>query len=354
MVRDRLGFELRRRGHRLRLLRLRAQALLADRHRLHLPHRQRRRGRRRPEHRCRGLRHLQRQRRLERGRRHQRLLPDDRRDVRAGGQRRQQPGRGHLPAHRQPVPGHQRRRRQLQPDLPVHRRQRLQRPDRQRHPNGLAAFGGGSTTGNTVTVTNPGSQSGKVGTAVSLQISGSDSASGQTLTYSATGLPAGLSISSSGLISGTPTTAATSSVTVTAKDTTGATGSTTFSWTVSAATGNTVTVTSPGNQTGTVGKAVSLQISGSDSASGQTLTYSATGLPAGLSISSSGLISGTPTTAATSSVTVTAKDTTGATGSTTFSWTVSSSSSCASPGNKVANGTFASGATSWTSSPRHR
>ena len=62
--------------------------------------------------------------------------------------------------------------------------------------------------------------------------------------------------------------------------------------------GNTVTVTNPGNQTGTVGTAVSLQIHATDSASGQTLTYSATGLPAGLSInSSSGLITGTPTTA---------------------------------------------------------
>ena len=38
--------------------------------------------------------------------------------------------------------------------------------------------------------------------------------------------------------------------------------------------GNTVTVTSPGNQTGTVGTAVSLQVSASDSASGQTLTFS--------------------------------------------------------------------------------
>ncbi|MEV4558165.1 putative Ig domain-containing protein [Kitasatospora sp. NPDC049285] len=92
----------------------------------------------------------------------------------------------------------------------------------------------GGQTGNTVTVTNPGSQSGKVGTAVSLQVSASDSASGQTLTYSATGLPAGLSINAStGLISGTPTTVGTSSVTVTAKDTTNASGSASFSWAVS-------------------------------------------------------------------------------------------------------------------------
>ncbi len=89
--------------------------------------------------------------------------------------------------------------------------------------------------------------------------------------------------------------------------------------------GNTVTVTNPGNQTGTVGTAVSLQIHATDSASGQTLTYSASGLPAGLSISSSGLITGTPTTAGSYTVTVTATDTTGANGSTTFTWTISSS-----------------------------
>jgi serine protease len=94
--------------------------------------------------------------------------------------------------------------------------------------------------------------------------------------------------------------------------------------------GNTVTVTNPGNQTSTVGTAVSLQMQATDSASGQTLTYSATGLPAGLSInSSSGLISGTPTTATTSSVVVTATDTTAAKGTASFSWTVSATSSCA-------------------------
>ena len=100
-------------------------------------------------------------------------------------------------------------------------------------PDGTTAFSNGGSSGNTVTVTNPGSQTGTVGTAASLQISATDSASGQTLTYSATGLPAGLSISSSsGLISGTPTTAGTSSVTVTATDTTGAHGSASFSWTI--------------------------------------------------------------------------------------------------------------------------
>ncbi|WP_034590671.1 putative Ig domain-containing protein [Hamadaea tsunoensis] len=97
---------------------------------------------------------------------------------------------------------------------------------------------GGTPTGNTVTVTNPGAQSAVVGTAYSKQIVATDSASGQTLTYSATGLPAGLTINSAtGLISGTPTAAASTSVTVTAKDTTNASGSATFSFTVTSSGG---------------------------------------------------------------------------------------------------------------------
>ncbi|MEZ0066390.1 hypothetical protein ABIA32_002400 [Streptacidiphilus sp. MAP12-20] len=201
--------------------------------------------------------------------------------------------------------------------------------------------------GNTVTLTNPGNQTSTVGTAASLQISGSDSG-GASLSYTATGLPAGLSISSSGLISGTPSAAGTSSVTVTATDSTSATGSTTFSWTVNPVSTETVSVTNPGNQTGTLGVAVSKQISATDSA-GKSLTYSATGLPAGLSISSSGLISGTPTAAGTSSVKVTASSGT-ASGSASFSWTVNpSGGGCTSPGQKLGNPGFETGSASpWT------
>jgi hypothetical protein len=180
-----------------------------------------------------------------------------------------------------------------------------------------------------VAVISPGSMTTATGAAVNYQVQAIDTATG-TLSYGASGLPTGLSISSStGVISGTASTAGTYNVTLTDKDTTGPTGSASFTWTVGSGGGtggNTVTVTNPGSQAGTVGTAVSLQVSASDSGSGQTLSYSASGLPAGLAISSSGLISGTPTTAGSSSVTVTATDTTGAKGTATFTWTVGSGS----------------------------
>ncbi len=96
-------------------------------------------------------------------------------------------------------------------------------------PNGYAAFVAGSGTSG-VTVTNPGAQTTKVGTATSLQLTASGGTGSYTWTVS--GLPAGLSATSAGLISGTPTTAGTYSVTATATSG-GSSGSATFSWVVS-------------------------------------------------------------------------------------------------------------------------
>ncbi|SER68271.1 Serine protease, subtilisin family [Lentzea xinjiangensis] len=95
-------------------------------------------------------------------------------------------------------------------------------------------FGGGQQPG-TPAVTNPGNQTSTVGSPVSLQLA----ATGGTApyTWSVTGLPAGLSASASGTISGTPTTAGTHTVVATATDAAGKTGSATFTWTVNAAGG---------------------------------------------------------------------------------------------------------------------
>jgi hypothetical protein len=88
------------------------------------------------------------------------------------------------------------------------------------------------SAGGAVTVTNPGSRTGTVGTGTSLQIQATDTAGG-ALSYTATGLPAGLSINATtGLISGTPTAAGTFNVSVTATDSTGPSAATSFTWTI--------------------------------------------------------------------------------------------------------------------------
>ncbi len=172
-------------------------------------------------------------------------------------------------------------------------------------------------------VTNPGNQSSSEGDSVALQIQASDP-DGDTLTYSAIGLPPGLSIgSSSGLISGTLglNTARNYTVAVSVSDGTLST-SVNFNWLVNQATSPPV-VTNPGSQSSSAGDSVALQIQASDP-DGDTLTYSAIGLPPGLSIgSSSGLISGTLDfdTAETYAVIVSATDGTSST-SVNFNWLV--------------------------------
>ena len=149
-------------------------------------------------------------------------------------------------------------------------------------------------------VTNPGDQSSAEGAVISLQIEASDP-DGNSLTYSASGLPDGLSINeSSGLISGTISYSAYSVaaydvlITVTDNGSPALDGQAGFSWTVSN-TNRSPDLTNPGLQSSFEGSVISLQLAAADPDS-DTLTWSANGLPAGLSIhESSGLISGTLT-----------------------------------------------------------
>ncbi|MGH1491596.1 MAG: Calx-beta domain-containing protein [Acidimicrobiales bacterium] len=178
-------------------------------------------------------------------------------------------------------------------------------------------------------VTSPGAQQSTEGDVVSLQVVGTD-ADEDTLTWSATGLPADLSIdSATGIISGTVAAESASEtpydVSVTASD---GTDSTTvdFPWTVDAPVQNQApVVTTPADQVSTEGDVVSLQVVGTD-ADEDPISWSATGLPADLSIdSSTGLISGTLGAESASetpyAVSVTADDGTDST-TVNFAWTV--------------------------------
>jgi len=95
--------------------------------------------------------------------------------------------------------------------------------------------GGGTGGGASVTVTKPGDQTNNIGDQVNLQIHAS-AGDGGGLSYSASGLPQGLSINpASGLITGTPTTPGTSNVTVTVTAANGPSGSASFNWIVAPA-----------------------------------------------------------------------------------------------------------------------
>jgi hypothetical protein len=182
-----------------------------------------------------------------------------------------------------------------------------------------------STTSNTITVANPGTQSDNSGSAITpLQINATDTDTSQILTYGATGLPPGLTINpSTGVISGTPTGATGSpfSVDVTVTDTSGASGSRTFTWDIT----NVVTVTNPGTQSSLEDEPITaLDMSATDSQSSiTTFTWSATGLPTGLSINTStGAITGTPTVLGPFTVDVTATDSTSASNTVIFTWDI--------------------------------
>lgn len=153
------------------------------------------------------------------------------------------------------------------------------------------------------------------GTAYSQTLTASGGTSPYTFSVTSGALPAGLSLSSGGVLSGTPTAAGSFSFTVTATDSASHTGSQAYTLTVAA--NIVVGPSSVGN--GVVGVAYSQTLSASDGVSPYTYAVTAGALPTGLSLSSAGAITGTPTTAGTYSFTVTATDASSNTGSQAYS-----------------------------------
>ena len=147
----------------------------------------------------------------------------------------------------------------------------------------------------TITVAPPGLSltgtvgNGQVGVAYGGQLTGIGGV--PPYSYGASGLPDGLSLSStSGAITGTPTTAGQFSISATVSDSTGAKASATFTLTIAPAA---LTITTASLPDGTVNSLYSATLK----ATGGVIPYSwsVSGLPAGLTATSDGAINGTPT-----------------------------------------------------------
>lgn len=167
----------------------------------------------------------------------------------------------------------------------------------------------------------PGLASTGAGKTASLAVHALDAAAGQSLTWSASGLPPGLAIdASTGQITGTlPATPATYPVTVTATDAASHAQDVSFTWAVHGQ----ARLTWPGRLSTAAGAAVNLPLAATDGLPGCSLTFTATGLPPGLSMSPCGRITGFATLPGTYAVTVHAGDSANSRlTSVSFRWTV--------------------------------
>ena len=148
-----------------------------------------------------------------------------------------------------------------------------------------------------------------------------NSLTGQAVTYLATGLPPGLTLTSAGQITGTPAAGDIGhQYTVTVTPSAGAVPSSiSFTWIIHGA----LTVTNPGTRTTTAGTPVALRVAVSDQdGTSYPPHISVSGLPPGLAMDSTGLITGWPTKPGTYTVHVSAYDGLYASGSTTFTWAI--------------------------------
>ncbi|MEO8101077.1 MAG: putative Ig domain-containing protein [Betaproteobacteria bacterium] len=127
-------------------------------------------------------------------------------------------------------------------------------------------------------------------------------ASNSPTSWAMTGSVPGLTLSNSGVLGGTPTTAGAFSLSITATNSGGTSAALAVTVSITAPSGPPI-ITNTAPSTATVGFAYSHQYSATGAV---PITYTATGLPPGLNISSSGLISGTPTSAGPFAATITA------------------------------------------------
>jgi hypothetical protein len=158
-----------------------------------------------------------------------------------------------------------------------------------------------------VAITTNSLPAGTVGQAYSQTLSASGGSSGYTWTITSGSLPAGLALSSAGAISGTPSAAVSSNFTVKAVSS-GSSATKGLSITINP----TPTVTTVSLPNGAAGTAYQQTLAASGGTLPLSWTVSAGALPAGLSLSAAGAITGTPSAAGTSNFTAQVTDSLGA------------------------------------------
>ena len=152
---------------------------------------------------------------------------------------------------------------------------------------------------------------GAVGVAYSAQINVTPTTAPYSFSVSSGALPPGLSLSASstsaaGALSGTPTTAGNYTFTMMAADSAGNTASQGYTLVIGPAP-ITISPASP-LPVGTLGTAYSQQLTATGGAGGYTFALGTGPLPGGLTLSSSGLLSGTPTAAGAFSIEISVTD----------------------------------------------
>ncbi|MBL8799702.1 MAG: putative Ig domain-containing protein [Planctomycetia bacterium] len=166
-----------------------------------------------------------------------------------------------------------------------------------------------------VTVTPGALSAATVGIAYNQSLGATGGTGPYTFALTAGALPAGLSLSTAGLLSGTATAGGVFSFTITATDSSGGagpyTGSQAYSLTVQAPT---IAPTPTTLASATVGVAYSQSVSATGGTGPYTFAITAGSLPSGLNLSTAGVLSGTATAGGTFAFTVTATDSSGGTG----------------------------------------
>ncbi len=159
-----------------------------------------------------------------------------------------------------------------------------------------------------LTITTASLPGGTVGTAYQQTLAASGGTGGYSWAVTAGALPASLSLSAAGSITGTPTAAGTSSFTVQVTDSSGAKATQALSIVIAPPQLTITTASLPG---GTVGTAYQQTLAASGGSGGYSWVVTAGAPPAGLSLSAAGSIAGTPLAAGTSSFTVQVTDSSG-------------------------------------------